>query len=100
MRRLRVLVVEDLEDDALIVERALRRGFDADLTLELERVQTADAMREALEQRGPWDVVISDWSMPMFSALGALAIVREAQLDIPFIVVSGTIADDGGVEAM
>jgi two-component system cell cycle sensor histidine kinase/response regulator CckA len=97
VERLRVLIVEDSSDDAALVLRALRL---ADRTVEFEQVQTTASMREALRDRGPWDVVTSDWSMPDFSALGALELLKEMRISIPFIVVSGTIRDDAGVRAM
>lgn len=93
---LKVLIVEDSEDDALLVLRALKRGeFQPDW----ERVQTAEALQIALH-RQTWDVVISDYQMPGFDASGALAIVKASQLDIPFIVVSGTIGDASAVALM
>lgn len=93
---LRVLLVEDSENDAELVLREVRRGgFD----VRHLRVQTAGAMREALSQQ-TWDVVLSDYSMPDFSAQGALGILRETTLDLPFIIVSGTIGEETAVEAL
>lgn len=93
--RLRVLVVEDREDDADLVLLELRRGgFD----LVHERVDTAEAMSGALAKG--WDIIISDWSMPRFSAMAAFALVRERGLDLPFIIVSGTIGEETAVSAM
>jgi len=92
----RVLLVEDSEDDAALVMRELRRhGYAASF----ERVEDATAMRAALT-KGSWDVVISDWKMPNFSAAGALQVLQETALDIPFIIVSGSIGEDTAVEAM
>ncbi len=54
-------------------------------------------MRAALAR--PWDLVISDWSMPKFSGVAALAVLKEAGLDIPFILVSGTIGEETAVDA-
>jgi two-component system cell cycle sensor histidine kinase/response regulator CckA len=93
---LRVLLVEDSPTDAKLVTHALQR---TGRPLEFERVETADAMRAALETKA-WDIVISDWSMPKFSALGALAVLKESALDLPFIIVSGTIGEDTAVDAM
>jgi two-component system cell cycle sensor histidine kinase/response regulator CckA len=93
---LRVLLVEDSATDAKLVVQALRQ---TGRTIECTRVETADAMRSALELEA-WDCVISDWSMPKFSAAAALAILKEQQLDLPFIIVSGTIGEDSAVEAM
>jgi len=93
---LRALIVEDVEQDALLVARELRRGgFD----LSFERVDTAEAMSAALAKE-PWDVVISDYSMPRFSAPLALALLKERKLDIPFIIVSGTVGEEVAVEAI
>ncbi len=86
-RPLRALVVEDDENDTTLLLRELRRG-GYDVTH--ERVQTREAMREALEAR-PWDLVLSDFSMPTFSAPEALALLDELGLDLPLIIVSGTI---------
>jgi two-component sensor histidine kinase len=93
---LRVLMVEDSATDAKLVVRELQQ---TGRLVEFERVETAEAMRASLE-RNAWDVVISDWSMPKFSALAALGILREKRIDIPFIVVSGTIGEETAVDAM
>jgi two-component system cell cycle sensor histidine kinase/response regulator CckA len=93
---LRVLLVEDSETDVkLLVHELSRTGRPIDF----ERVETPEAMREAL-RRKPWDIVISDWSMPKFSATAALALLKEERLDLPFIIVSGTIGEETAVEAM
>ncbi len=96
IQNLRVLLVEDSESDAKLLLHELRRGVKS---LEFERVEHPDAMRSALENQA-WDVVISDWSMPTFSGLSALALVGELGLDIPFIIVSGTIGEEVAVQAM
>jgi PAS domain S-box-containing protein len=89
-------MVEDNPDDEQLLLHELRRGqFDVVWT----RVQTAPAMREAL-QRGGWDLVISDYSMPEFDAPRALAVLKETNLDLPFIVLSGTITEESAVEAL
>jgi signal transduction histidine kinase len=93
---LRVLLAEDSEDDAFLVSRELRRGG---FVLALERVQTREAMTAALAG-GIFDIVISDYSMPTFDALGALATLKESGLDLPFIVVSGTVGEDSAVTAL
>jgi two-component system, cell cycle sensor histidine kinase and response regulator CckA len=95
-RAIRALIVEDSPSDAKLVVRAL---LDAGLHVDFTRVEEAEAMREALA-KGAWDVVLSDWSMPRFSALRALATLRDSGLDIPFVVVSGTIGEETAVEAM
>ena len=93
---LRVLLVEDSPTDAKLVVQALHKLGRA---IEYERVETAEAMRAALE-KGTWDLVLSDWSMPKFSAPAALELLKGTDLDLPFIIVSGTIGEDTAVEAM
>src|SRR5438128_2334476 len=93
---LRVLMVEDSEDDARLMLRELR-GAGYDLTH--ERVDTAVALEASLD-RHTWDLVIGDYSMPHFSGTAALAILRERGLDIPYICVSGTITEELAVAAM
>src|SRR5215216_1705787 len=93
---LRLLLIEDSEDDASLVVRTLRRG-GYDLTY--ERVETAEAMRDALA-RHPWDLVISDYSMPQFTGPAALGLLHEIGIDLPFIIVSGTIGEETAVVAM
>ena len=93
---LRLLIVEDSEDDADLLVRELRRGGYEPTW---ERVDTAEAMAVALD-RQPWDVVVSDHGMPRFSAPAALALLRSRGLDVPFIIVSGSIGEEAAVEAM
>jgi signal transduction histidine kinase len=91
-----VLFVEDSEDDATLLARHLERtGFEVDVF----RVDTRESFENAVTN-AKWDVVISDHSMPNFSSLEALAILRQRELDCPFIIVSGTISEDMAVEAM
>jgi two-component system cell cycle sensor histidine kinase/response regulator CckA len=93
---LRVLIAEDSEDDALLLVRELRRGgYDP----VYERVDTAAAMQAALARQS-WDLVIGDHSMPHFSGVAALKLVREHSLDLPFICLSGTITEEHAVAAM
>src|SRR5713101_4417960 len=93
---LRALLVEDIEQDALLLVRELKRGgFD----VTFERVDTPEAMSAALAKQ-PWDIVLSDYSMPRFSAPMALGLVKERRLDLPFIIVSGTVSEDIAVEAI
>jgi len=93
---LNILIIEDAEDDALLLLRELRRGGYEPVS---ERVETAEAMRAALEH-GKWDIVISDYILPKFSGPAALAVLRESGLDLPFIIVSGNIGEDIAVAAM
>src|SRR2546421_11964850 len=93
---LRLLMVEDSEDDATFVLRALRRGG---FEVTFERVDSAEAMRAALEHQ-PWELVLSDYHLPRFNALEAFAVLRERPRDLPFIIVSGTVGEEVAVEAM
>jgi len=93
---LRVLIVEDSEDDTLLMVRELQRGgFDP----VFERVQTPDSMTAALQAQA-WDLIISDYSMPQFGGSAALSLFKQQGLDIPFIAVSGVIGEDTAVEMM
>src|SRR6516225_1093062 len=88
-RKLRVLIIEDSEVDALMMERALERGGFAP---KCQRVDNPQAMDDALE-RHAWDVILTDHSMPQFSAPEALERVTTRGLDIPFIIVCGHIEE-------
>jgi PAS domain S-box-containing protein len=95
-RPLRVLHVEDSERDAALLMRHLSRaGYE----LISERVDTPKAMRTALETKD-CDVILCDYSMPHFNALSALALLREMAVDLPFIIISGTVGEAVAVEAM
>ncbi len=95
-RTLRVLNVENSERDAALLARHLSRaGYE----LVSDRVETPEAMRAALESK-EWDVILCDYSMPHFNALAALALLQETELDIPFIIISGTVGEAVAVEAM
>jgi diguanylate cyclase (GGDEF)-like protein len=96
MKPLRVLVVEDSEDDTQLLLRELRRGgYDPSHI----RVETAETMSAELSAHA-WDIVFSDFSMPHFNAFEALGLLRNTGLDLPFIIVSGTIGEDRAVTAM
>ncbi len=91
-----VLIVENDEDDAILVQEQLRQeGFD----VEFERVETAEALKAALRKES-WQVVISDFVMPRLNGREALRIVKESGLDVPFIIVSGSIGEETAVEVM
>jgi len=93
---LRILVAEDSETDAELVQRELKRGG---LDFQSRRVQTEPDFRRELDEFRP-DLVISDFSMPQFNGREALAIARESRADIPFIFISGTIGENVAVEMM
>jgi signal transduction histidine kinase len=93
---LRLLIIEDSEDDTLLLVRELtKNGYN----LDCERVDTPEGMQSALAAGG-WDVVISDFVMPHFSGLDALQVLKKSGIDIPFIIVSGKIGEETAVEAM
>src|ERR671913_1484047 len=94
---LKVLLVEDSEDDALLLLRTLRKGgYDPTW----ERVDTPQDMEAALDGAS-WELVISDHSMPAFSSSAALGLLRrKGFVDLPFIIVSGRIGEDAAVSAM
>jgi PAS domain S-box-containing protein len=94
---LQVLIVEDSEDDMLLTIGALRRGGYNDL--EYVRVDTAEGMATELD-RQTWDIAIADYTLPEFSGPSALQILQNRHLDLPFIIVSGTIGEDIAVAAM
>ena len=95
-RDLRLLIVEDSEDDLTLIVREIKRaGYNVDC----QRVETEAAMRDALDHTG-WDMVIADYTLPHFSGVAALKTLRETGLDIPLIIVSGTITDETAVSAM
>jgi PAS domain S-box-containing protein len=93
---LRVLIVEDSEDDRLLMLRELRRLDDC---VESLRVETAAQMQAALD-RESWDLILSDYSLPAFNAPEALQLMQRNRLDLPFIIVSGTIGEETAVAAM
>ena len=93
---LKLLIVEDSEDDALLVVHELRRGgFD----IEYARVESPIEMAAALE-REEWDLIIADYVIPGFGGLAALGLYLERGLDIPFIMISGKIGEDVAVETV
>jgi signal transduction histidine kinase len=93
---LRLLLIEDSDDDAALITHELKRGGYEPAC---SRVQTQEAFRAALTS-GDWDVIISDHALPGYSGLTALADLHEAGKDIPFILVSGTVGEAGAVTAM
>ncbi|HTF87457.1 MAG TPA: response regulator, partial [Planctomycetota bacterium] len=93
---LRVLIVEDSEDDVELILIALRRGA---WNVTHARVDTHDAMAEALDTR-EWDLIIADYSMPFFSGPAALALAMERTSGVPFILISGVVSEETAVQAM
>lgn len=92
-RKLRILLIEDSENDADLI---LLELAESGLEVMARRVETLDAVRAALAHE-MWDLVISDFNLPRFSAASALAVLQELDIDIPFIVVSGFIGEEAAV---
>ena len=91
-----ILIVEDSESDALLTVQELKRnGYDPTY----ERVDNMEKMVAAIPRK-PWDIVIADYSMPQFSGLAAIRLIREVGLDLPVIIVSGAIGEETAVSAM
>jgi PAS domain S-box-containing protein len=96
-RPLRVLIIEDYEEDALLLQRHLARvGF----AVEARRIDTAQELHSALADPRPWNLVIADYTLPGFGAREALSILQASGNDLPFIIVSGTIDEVSAVDAM
>ncbi|MCK7472324.1 MAG: response regulator [Desulfomicrobium escambiense] len=93
---LRVLIIEDSEDDAFLVLRALKKGGYNPV---YERVETAAAMKKALKEK-QWDIILCDYNLPKFNAPSAVAVLKEANIDIPLIVVTGNIGEEKAAECM
>ena len=93
---LRVLMVEDSEDDALLEIRELKKGGYNPV---YERVETAAAMKKTLKEK-QWDIILCDYKLPQFSGTKAIALLKEINIDIPVIIVSGAIGEETAVECM
>jgi PAS domain S-box-containing protein len=93
---LRVLIVEDSVEDTFFIVRELQRGG---FILSFDRVETGKGMQAALGSQN-WDIIISDYSLPQFGGLAALALYQQSGLDVPFIIVSGAIGEDRAVEML
>ena len=93
---LRVLLIEDSEDDAVLILRELRK---AGYTPVSERVETEYTMRSALSSQ-KWDIILSDYNMPEFCAAEALSVYRECGIETPFIIVSGAVGEEKAVQLM
>src|SRR5262249_48544425 len=94
-RALRVLILEDRPDDADLVVEELR---NAEFSPQWQRVETAEDYTAALD--GVPDVIFADYSLPQFTALEALHLLQVRELDIPFLVVTGSVSEEAAVECM
>ena len=95
-KHLRILIVEDSEDDALLILRELKK---AGYTVEYQRVDNARDMVAALQTKN-WHLVLSDYTMPHFSGPDALKTLQNSGQDIPFIIISGKIGEETAIETM
>lgn len=96
MKQLRLIIVEDSEDDTILLLHQLQKaGYDPDHV----RVETAEELRSVLEN-GSWDLIISDHALPCFSAPEALSVLNNSSKDLPFIIVSSVIGEEVAVAAM
>ena len=93
---LRLLLLEDSPEDEFLLLRELKKGG---FKVRHKRIETGEAMREELAQ-GDWQLIVSDYRMPQFSAPAALEVYRELGCDLPFLIVSGTVGEDTAVAAM
>lgn len=93
---LRVLIVEDSEDDAELLLRRIRKGgYDPVFA----RVETLEQLRRSMSDN-IWDVIVSDHNLPEFDSIAALTVVREYAVDVPVLIVSGSIGEETAVAAM
>ena len=93
---LRLLMLEDSEDDAELELQAIRHaGFDC----EMRRVDSRASFQAALDE-GPWDLVLADYNLPSFTGLDALLLVRARDPVLPFILISGTLGEDRAIESL
>jgi DNA-binding NtrC family response regulator len=93
---LRVLYIEDSEDDVALALRELKKGS---YEVTFKRIETANQFHDALTN-GNWDVILADYTVPGFGALPALEMLKQTGLEIPFIVVSGTIDEETAVSTL
>lgn len=94
--KLKLLLIEDNDDDALLLRHEIMRGYK---NIHYFRVETDKNLRAALISQ-PWDIVISDYALPSFNGLEALKIVKEHDEDLPFVLITGTIGEEKAIEAM
>ena len=95
-KKISVLIVEDSEDDAVLLLRELSRGG---YKISYEQVYTSETMEEALDRK-EWDLILCDYDLPQFNALGALEVFKKKNIDIPIIIVSGAVGEEIAVETM
>jgi len=95
-RSLRILIIEDSDDDAQLVLREIHRlGY----VVESQRIESPEELHHALAAK-TWDLILCDYSLPHMDAPQALEIVKSTGLELPFIIISGTIGEDSAVSAL
>jgi len=93
---LRVLIIEDSEDDASLIIRELKKGGYNPV---YDRVESAAAMEKSLEEK-QWDIILCDYTLPEFTAPSAISMLKETNIDIPIIIVSGTMGEEKAIDCM
>ena len=93
---LRILLLEDSEDDALLITRHLRK---AEWSFSLKRVDSRESFEAAVTKES-WDIILSDFSVPLFNGMEALQFLQEKSVQAPFIMISGRAGEETAVEAM
>jgi signal transduction histidine kinase len=96
MNELRVLLIEDSVDDAELIFRQLRK---AGYHLQARRVESMEALADAIATSS-WDAILSDYNLPGFSVMNAIALIKTKNLDLPFIIISGAIGEEIAVQLM
>lgn len=94
--KLKVLMLEDIEDDAGLIERALKRDG---IAVSARRVDTREDFVEALRTFKP-DVILSDHALPQFNSIDALKICKKQESNVPFILVTGTVSEEFAVSCL
>src|SRR4051812_36111939 len=93
---LRILILEDMEEDAGLVEHLLRKS---NISFISKRVDERDEFIQAVDDFAP-NVILSDHSLPQFNSTEALKICRDKELEVPFILVTGTVSEEFAVESL
>jgi signal transduction histidine kinase len=95
-KELKILMLEDLEEDVGLIERTLNKQGILFIS---RRVDTRDEFVEALGSFDP-DIILSDHALPQFNSLEALTICRKQHVDVPFILVTGTVSEEFAVNCL
>lgn len=94
---LKVLIIDDNEDDAALIEFALKKKWP---NMAVTTADSRESLANTLRADCTFDLVVSDWSLPQFSGIEALHMLRNAGVDAPFILVSGKIGEESAVQAI